>query len=134
MALTTLSPVSEEISENNSSDSIEEIESNDWPDWAKKTQCVSHLLLTFYSSVTFLIYYVKQKTTGNRCKSKNCATQSKLLILLIYLIIILCVYINIFFSDFYILFFLHISARRETDEYELGTMRCETVVEDAQHV
>ena len=47
------------------SDSIEETDSNTWPEWAKSVQCISHFLLTLYSTVTFLIYYVKQKTSGN---------------------------------------------------------------------
>ena len=45
-------------------DSVEETSSN-WPEWAKYVQCTSHFLLTLYSTVTFLIYYVKQKTSGN---------------------------------------------------------------------
>ena len=45
------------------SESSEENASNYWPDWAKSVQCISHFLLTLYSSVTFLIYYVKQKTS-----------------------------------------------------------------------
>ena len=47
------------------SDSIEETGSNTWPEWAKSVQAISHFLLTLYSTVTFLIYYVKQKTSGN---------------------------------------------------------------------
>ena len=79
--LTTPSPIPEEIQETNSTDSFEENESNKWPDWAKSVQCISHLLLTFYSSVTFLIYYVKQKTTGLQGNWYKYATIFKLLIL-----------------------------------------------------
>ena len=35
----------------------------EWPDWAKSIQCASHFLLTFYSSITFVIYYIKQRTS-----------------------------------------------------------------------
>ena len=45
------------------SDSTEDSSPNHWPDWAKSVQCISHFLLTLYSSVTFLIYYFKQKTS-----------------------------------------------------------------------
>ena len=50
---------------NGESDLAEESNSNHWPEWAKLVQCISHFLLTFYSSVTFLIYYVKQRTSGS---------------------------------------------------------------------
>ena len=33
-----------------------------WTDWAKIVQCISHFLLTFYSSITFPIFYVRSKT------------------------------------------------------------------------
>ena len=50
----------------NGSDSVEENNnSNTWPEWAEYVKCISHFLLTLYSTVTFLIYYVKQKTSGN---------------------------------------------------------------------
>ena len=42
-------------------------EASDWPDWAKAVQCTSHFLLTLYSSVTFLIYYAKQRSF--KCQS-----------------------------------------------------------------
>ena len=34
-----------------------------WTDWAKVVQCTSHFLLTFYSSVTFPIFYAKSTTS-----------------------------------------------------------------------
>ena len=37
-----------------------------WPGWAHNVKCISHFLLTLYSSVSFLIYYIKQKTSGPR--------------------------------------------------------------------
>lgn len=73
VVLSTSSPISEAIQGNNSKDTFEDNESNKWPDWAKSVQCISHVLLTFYSSVTFLIYYVKQKNIGRRGKWKNYA-------------------------------------------------------------
>ena len=33
-----------------------------WTDWAKIVQCISHFLLTFYSSITFPIFYVRSQT------------------------------------------------------------------------
>ena len=36
-------------------------EADDWPDWANLLQCISHFLLTLYSSITFPIFCVKQK-------------------------------------------------------------------------
>ena len=44
------------IRNNLSSDEID-----DWPDWANLLQCISHFLLTLYSSITFPIFCVKQK-------------------------------------------------------------------------
>ena len=35
-----------------------------WTDWAKMVQCISHFLLTLYSSVTFPIYYAKTRSTN----------------------------------------------------------------------
>ena len=49
-----------------SPESVEEDNPKIWPAWAESVQCISHLLLALYSSVTFLIYYCKQKTSANR--------------------------------------------------------------------
>ena len=58
-----------QISESMSDEPAESVEEDDpklWPDWATPVRCISHLLLAIYSSVTFLIYYCKQKTSANR--------------------------------------------------------------------
>ena len=54
---TTSSNVTEDISMQEKENPVE------WPDWAKSIQCASHFLLTFYSSITFVIYYIKQRTS-----------------------------------------------------------------------
>ena len=65
--LSTASPIADTTQTNDdSSHSFEKNEVDQWPEWAKYIQCISHLLLTFYSSVTFLIYYAKQKRSGIR--------------------------------------------------------------------
>ena len=54
--------LSKGIQAENKTDSGEEPGNDIWPAWATTVQCISHFLLTFYSSVTFLIYYAKQKS------------------------------------------------------------------------
>ena len=54
---TTSRNVTEDISMQEKENPVE------WPDWAKSIQCASHFLLTFYSSITFVIYYIKQRTS-----------------------------------------------------------------------
>lgn len=57
---------SSESMSNETGDSVEEDDPKLWPDWATPVRCISHLLLAIYSSVTFLIYYCKQKTSVTR--------------------------------------------------------------------
>ena len=64
--LTAASTKDVDVPEASKTGSLEESGANIWPDWAKYVQCVSHFLLTFYSSVTFLIYYAKQKSYTTR--------------------------------------------------------------------
>ena len=65
LALSTDTQCSESMSDE-TAECVEEDDPNLWPDWATPVRCISHLLLALYSSVTFLIYYCKQKTSATR--------------------------------------------------------------------
>ena len=66
MTLPMVNLTQEAVQEANTKNSDEENADKFWPDWATKVKCISHLMLTLYSSATFLIYYIKQKTSGSR--------------------------------------------------------------------